>query len=90
MEFRREKNRVYAEDKNGVTVAEVCFPDCGGNTVKIESTFVSPELRGNNVASDLMLTAYEEIKAQGKKAELKCKYAVKWFEKHPDKRDILI
>lgn len=89
MEFKREKNRIYAENAQGRLLAEVVFPGHGGSRVLIERTFVAEELRGQNVASDLMQAAYAEIKAQGKKADLKCKYAVKWFEKHPEAGDIL-
>lgn len=89
MEFKYEKNRVFAEDDNGKLLAEATFPDCGEGKVVIERTFVAPELRGRNVASELMLAAYREIKAQGKRAELSCPYAVKWFGKRAGTRDIL-
>lgn len=67
MELKREKNRVLLEDESGQLVAEVVFPDCGDSRVVIERTFVAPEFRGQNIASQLMQSAYEEIKAQGTK-----------------------
>lgn len=90
MEIKHEKNRVFAEDKCGRLLAEVTFPDCGAVGVVIERTFVEPGLRGQNVASDLMQAAYEEIRSQGRKATLCCPYAVKWFDKHTEARDILV
>lgn len=90
MELKREKNRVLLEDESGQLVAEVVFPDCGDSRVVIERTFVAPEFRGQNIASQLMQSAYEEIKAQGTKALLCCPYAIKWFDRHTEARDILV
>lgn len=89
MEFIRERNRIYSKDDSGELVAEVTFPDVTDNTVAIDHTFVSPALRGGGLASLLLETAYDEIKRQGKKAYARCRYAVSWFAKHADKRDIL-
>lgn len=90
MELQHEKNRVFAEDESGKLAAEITFPDCGEGRVVIERTFVAPELRGQNVASQLVQAAYDNIKAQGKKTFLCCPYAVKWFDRHPEARDILV
>jgi predicted GNAT family acetyltransferase len=73
----------------GALVAEVTFPDAGGGAVDINHTFVDESLRGQGVAAKLMQEAYDEIKAQGKKAVATCPYAVAWFERNPGKRDIL-
>lgn len=90
MDFIHEPNRVYVNDENGETIAEVTFPDAPGGEVMIDHTFVSPSLRGGGVASELLSRAYDEIKNQGKKAVATCSYAVAWFQKNPDKRDILL
>lgn len=83
MDIKYERNRVFAADGSGEILGEVTFPDCGEGVVIIDSTFVKPELRGQRLASDLMLAAHKEIKAQGKKACLRCPYAIKWFGRHP-------
>lgn len=89
MEFIHEENRVYVEDVSGELLAEVTFPDMAGECVAIDHTYVAPALRGGGVASDLMDHAYLEIKGQCKRAYATCPYAVVWFKKNPDKRDIL-
>lgn len=89
MEIKHEKNRVYAGEESGGVLGEVTFPDCADGVVVIDRTFVAPELRGRSLASDLMRAAYDEIKSQGKKACLECPYAVKWFGRHPEARDIM-
>jgi predicted GNAT family acetyltransferase len=90
MNFISEFNRIYANDDNGRLVAEVRFPPVGAGAVDIERTFVDDSLAGKGVASALLDAAYDKIKNDGKKARATCSYAVKWFEKHEDKRDILI
>jgi predicted GNAT family acetyltransferase len=89
MEFITEKNRIYAADDEGRVLAEVTFPDIRDGVVEINRTFVGPELRGSGAAEKLLEHAYIAIKNEGKKAELTCNYAIKWFEKRDEKRDIL-
>lgn len=90
MKFIREHNKVYAKDEKGELLAEVVFPNVTNGMVSIDRTFVSPVLRGGGVAGQLLDIAYDEIKRQGKKARAKCSYAVSWFQKNEDKRDILV
>jgi predicted GNAT family acetyltransferase len=90
MNLVSEFNRVYAVDEDGRLVAEVVFPPIGAGLVDIEHTFVDDSLRGGGVANELLEAAYERIKGDGKRAKATCGYAVKWFAKHEDRRDILI
>jgi predicted GNAT family acetyltransferase len=90
MEFNKDSNWIYGTDENGNIVAEVTFPNIEDGIVTINHTFVDSSLRGQGVASQLVEAAYETIKADGKKAYATCAYAIKWFNEHPEKRDILI
>jgi len=90
MEFTKDSNRIYSADENGDVIAEVTFPNTRDGAVTINHTFVDSSLRGQGVASQLISAAYDTIKAGGKKAYATCAYAIKWFEEHPEKRDILI
>jgi predicted GNAT family acetyltransferase len=47
-------------------------------------------LRGQGIASDLMLEAYNYIKNKGLLIIAKCPYAISWFKKHPEYQDIVI
>ncbi|MDR1514492.1 MAG: N-acetyltransferase [Synergistaceae bacterium] len=89
MKLISEYNRVYANDENGCLVAEVTFPPVGDGIVEIDHTFVDDSLRGAGAAAELLEAAYVRIKGDGKKARVTCSYALKWFERHEDKRDIL-
>jgi predicted GNAT family acetyltransferase len=89
MKFEREGNRIFKNGDDGRVVAEVTFPDLRDGVVVIDHTFVDDSLRGRGIASELVEAAYDAIKADGKKTELTCIYAVKWFAGRPEKRDIV-
>jgi predicted GNAT family acetyltransferase len=89
MELKKDSNWIYATDESGNIIAEVTFPNTEDGTVTINHTFVDQSLRGQGVASQLIEAAYDAIKADGKKATPTCRYAIRWFEEHPEKRDIL-
>ncbi|MDR2610846.1 MAG: N-acetyltransferase [Clostridiales Family XIII bacterium] len=90
MEFKKDSNWIYGTDESGNIIAEVTFPNTEDGAVVINHTFVDPSLRGQGVAAQLIEAAYDTIKAGGKKAYATCPYAIKWFDEHPEKRDILI
>ena len=89
MEFSITQNRIYHQDKEGVVLAEILFPDIDARTVGITRTFVDESLRGQGIADQLMSQAVLQIRSDGKKAQPVCSYAVKWFEKHPEEGDLL-
>lgn len=90
MSFVKEKNRItYVQ--NGEMLAEITFPalENDENTVNIDHTFVNDVLRGQGVAGTLMEQTVEVLRADGRKAIATCSYAKKWFEKHPEAKDVL-
>ena len=89
MNLLKEKNRIFAVEETGKTVAEITFPDQEEGIVNINRTFVDDSLRGQGVASQLAKAAAEQIAADGKKARLSCSYAIKWFGKHEEYRKVL-
>ena len=89
MEIIKETNKVYILNKDHKEIAYVLFPDIAEKTVMIERTYVSETLRGMGIGSKLMEACYDVIKSQGKKAVLKCSYAVNWYDKHKNYSDIL-
>ncbi|QLY40056.1 N-acetyltransferase [Hujiaoplasma nucleasis] len=90
MDYLYDDNRIYSVDDNMILLAEVLFPARDQSRVDITHVFVVPELRGQGVASELMLRAYQFIKSQDLKIVAKCPYAISWFKKHPDYQDIVI
>jgi predicted GNAT family acetyltransferase len=90
VDFTLECNRIYKQNETGKLLAEVLFPNSGDDTVTITHTFVDPSLRGQGIASQLLLALVGEIQAQDKKAKAVCPYAVKWFEEHPEYGHVII
>ncbi|MCK9290104.1 MAG: GNAT family N-acetyltransferase [Bacteroidales bacterium] len=66
----------YFEDPEGV--------------LQLIHTFVSDELRGQQIASKLVAYAIEYAQNNKLKLQAICPYVVKWFERYPDKKDILV
>jgi predicted GNAT family acetyltransferase len=89
MEFKHEKSRIFLNNEEGKTIAEVTFPETSDNTVDINHTFVDGSLRGQGVADKLLSELAQELKNKNKKAVATCSYAVGWFEKHPEYEDLL-
>lgn len=89
MDFTHDSNRIALYDKEGRVTAEVTFPDVDTETVNVNHTFVDDSLRGQGVAGQLMKAAAEQLRSQKKKAVLTCSYAVNWFDKHPEYKDVV-
>ena len=88
MPFTVEEHRVVytAEDRE---LAFVTFPAFGEGVVNIDHTFVDPVLRGQGVAGELMQRTVDSLRACGRKAVATCSYARKWFDQHPEQKDVL-
>lgn len=89
MEFIHELNavKVYNEEKE--VIAQIDFPNESADVVEINHTFVSDVLRGQGIAGKLMQEAVKNIQDSNRKANPTCSYAVNWFEKHPEHKDLL-
>lgn len=90
MKYIYEDNRIYAMQSDNLLLAEVTFPSRDELRVNIDHIYVDQSLRGQQVASDLMLLAYEYINNKELKIIAKCPYAIAWFKKHVEYQDIVI
>jgi predicted GNAT family acetyltransferase len=82
-------NDIKKFDGNGKLIAEASIVEIDDKIVNITRVFVDESLRGQGVADSVMREACDAIRSEGKKARAACPYARKWFEKHPEIRDIL-
>lgn len=89
MEFQYEENRIYLEDEDGQEVAEVTFPALNENVVNINHTYTDPSLRGQGIASKLMLELAKKLRRENKQAMVSCPYAVTWFDRHEEYKDVV-
>lgn len=90
MKFNYETDRIYVKNDEGKIVVLATFPMKEGGIVDINHTFVDPSLRGTGLGVKLMEEFYDYAKKQGYKVIATCAFAVKWFEKYPEKQDILL
>ena len=89
MEFIHESNRIYLSDESNGMQAEVTFPETSAGVVNFNHTYVSPTLRGQGIAGNLLKAAADTVRTSQLKAYPTCSYAVAWFKKHPEYADIL-
>ncbi len=89
MQWHIESNRIYATDDSSQLLAEITFPAIHNDVVDINHTFVSPALRGQGVAGQLMEKAVWQIKNTGRRCRASCSYAVQWMQRHTEWADIL-
>lgn len=90
MNFKYETNRIYLENEEGKTVAEINFPNISNTEVSVNRTFVDSSLRGQGMADELMKALTTYLKTNNKKAKATCSYAIGWFEKNPGYSDVYI
>lgn len=89
MNFKESPERIWLENEMGKVVAYVDFPEIEKGVVNVTHTVVDEGLRGMGVAGKLMESLVEKIKKEGRKIVLTCPYAVKWFEKHIEHKELL-
>ena len=82
MDFIKEKNRIYAQNWNNETIAEVTFYEIQKGIFNIDHTFVDDSLRGQGIGSKLVQEAVNTINEKGAKIKATCPFASKWLEEH--------
>jgi hypothetical protein len=60
-----------------------------GDVLAIPHVEAALPLRGTGAASRLMMRVAEYLRTNGLKARPYCSYAVAWFRRHPEYRDVL-
>ncbi len=83
------ENQMIFLKENDKMIAYISFPKIKDNKVNINHTFTHQSRRGEGLAKQLMDALYDHLKASNLKAEPTCSYAVLYFERYPEKRDIL-
>ena len=88
MKFICGNNQVTLWNADGQVLAEAAFCDVDADTVNINHVFVDTALRGQGVAGKLLEAAVKHLRRQNKNVVLSCSYAVQWFDRHPECRDV--
>ena len=82
MNYIKEENRIYAQDSNKKTIAEVTFYEIENGVYNIDHTFVDNSLRGQGIGSELVQAAVDTIKNKHARIQATCPFASKWLEDH--------
>lgn len=92
IKFSIENYRIFQEDEKGKLLAEITFPieENHPDIVNVSHTFVDPSLRGQGIAGEMMKELISYLRNEHLKVIPTCSYAVDWFEKHPEDRDLLL
>lgn len=90
LDFKEIKDKIWLESEDGKTIAYIDFPEFEPGKVEVTHTIVDPSLQGKGIAGELTKKMAQKLIAEGKKAELTCSYAVKWFAKHREYEAALI
>lgn len=85
MNFKFEKNEIFAEDDNGTLMAKAEICAAGDGMIDITHVYSNPELRGQGVAGRLMEVVVEYLRKNGLKAVASCSYANSWLQKNMDR-----
>ncbi|MCR5420806.1 MAG: FAD-dependent oxidoreductase [Lachnospiraceae bacterium] len=89
-DYKYSDNKIRLKNKEGKTLAFIEFPEFSKGKVEVTHTVVDPSLQGQGIAGRLTELMANKLRAEGKKAELTCSYAIKWFNKNREYSDVLI
>lgn len=89
MNFKSTKYCTWLEDENGKRIAVLEYPEVKPGIVNLTHTEVDPSMSGQGIAGKITEHVANLLREDGRKAELSCSYAIKWFQKHPEYADVL-
>ena len=89
MDFKSTKYCTWLEDENGKRIAVLEYPEVKPGIVNLTHTEVDPSMSGRGIAGIITEHVANLLREDGRKAELSCSYAIKWFQKHPEYADVL-
>ncbi|AWP28307.1 GNAT family N-acetyltransferase [Paenibacillus sp. Cedars] len=78
----------FLED-NGKTVAEISYSPQGEGVISIDHTYISPGLRGQGLADELVRKVIDYAREEELKIIPACSYAGHYFDKNMDDRVLL-
>jgi uncharacterized protein len=83
----KEGNSFVIND-NGEKVAEITYMAGAKGTIVIDHTFVSPKMRGQKLAEDLVRRVVEHAREAKKMIVPSCSYAHAQFKRHKEYDDV--
>ncbi|MEA4861350.1 putative protein YjdJ [bioreactor metagenome] len=83
-----EQGFAYGEEGK-MPLARITLRKLNESTYAIDHTYVSPQLRGQGIAKQLVLLAAEKARKEGFTIAPLCSYARKAMEEDPSLRDLI-
>lgn len=74
---------------DGKTVAEITYSPQGNGVISIDHTYISPSLRGQGIADELVRKVIGYAREEDLKIIPACSYAGHYFDKNIDDRGLL-
>ncbi len=74
--------------ENGEAIAEVTYMPVEGEVLILDHTYVSPQLRGQKVAEELVRRVVEHARETHKMVVPSCSYAHAQFRRHKEYQDV--
>ncbi|KOR88865.1 GNAT family N-acetyltransferase [Paenibacillus solani] len=75
--------------ENGKTAAEITYTPQGDGVISIDHTYISPSLRGQGIAEELVRKVIEYARAEELKIIPACSYAGHYFDNNIEDRALL-
>lgn len=88
-EFKEGIKKFYLGDSFQNPKAEVTYVNYNENTIIINHTFVSNELRGQNIGKQLIKRVVDFARDENKKIIPQCSFARKEFDENKEYADVL-
>ncbi|HHT82491.1 MAG TPA: N-acetyltransferase [Acholeplasmataceae bacterium] len=88
MRYEYNKDYIYLYDGD-LKIGEILFPVFKDNLRVINRTYIDPNYRSAGLASNLVEEAYKYLKKNNCKTVVTCPYVTKWFERFPEKQDVI-
>lgn len=89
LNFKEGNNKIYLGDDEDHIKAVVSYVNSREDTIILDHTFVSQELRGQNIGEQLIKRIVEFARENNKKVIPKCWFAEKEFLAHKEYQDVL-
>ncbi len=89
MEIKKGHNRFYIGENEENDIARITWTRGNDNLIVLTHTFVSPELRGQNIAGKLLKATVEMAREENLKIKPVCSYAVVKLTRNDEYKDIL-
>lgn len=86
--LKEGNHKFYLGDNEENMKAVVTYVDGGENTIILNHTYVSPELRGQNIGQKLVKRVVDYAKENNKKIVPQCWFAEDEFKAHKEYEDV--